>query len=667
MPLGLQETVAGVGDIVQARRNGWELRGVDGNRRGPINREQYRVLATRDDGGLIVAPILARTPDGEQLDTQMTLPGSYVKTDLALSYASTVHAAEGLTVDTTQTVVTPRTRLASFYVAVSRGRERNTGFVNTQPVAEDAPTGTVNETPRRDPLGVLAANIERDEPELAAIIEAEQNRDEAASLRTIGERFADAAELATAGRTATMLDRLVHDGALTPAQRAALAADEGTVSLARVLRQAEIAGHDADRMLRDAVTSRDLAGARSLASVLHQRITDTVVLHPRGDTYAEWTPKVDDSAWQRHLDALAVLADSRRRQLGEQVAESRPQWAFEALGNVPEQDDQRDAWIERAASIAAHRELTDHEDPADALPGPPKYGQVEAYASWRAAWRALGRDEASRAEAEMSDGQLRVRVRAYEREQAWAPEYVAPDLSGTLQAAHRHRTTAELRAAEAEHAADMERRAQLEREAAESRALADVLDQQAKKLERADEARALWYAHTAETRAAEQRARMELASRGLDADTADDTTTAEQFLADQRAGQAEDDRHRDITSEHELADVVEHRDAELRIVEPEPPARAAETNVPDIRELAAREPKRAHRAEVDWSRVPTADQTADSIARAQRALAELEQRHQDDQRRCDEEARARQLSDWHHQDRAADQARQHDDSQALDR
>ena len=421
----------------------------------------------------------------------MTLPGSYVKPDLALSYASTVHAAEGLTVDTTQTVVTPRTRLSAFYVAVSRGRERNTGFVNTQPVAEDAPTGTVNETPRRDPLGVLAANIERDEPELAAIIEAEQNRDEAASLRTIGERFADAAELATAGRTATMLDRLVHDGALTPAQRAALAADEGTVSLARVLRQAEIAGHDPDRVLRDVVTSRDLAGSRSLASVLHQRITDNVALHPRGDTYADWTPKVDDSAWQRHLDALGTLADSRRRQLGEQVAETRPQWAIEALGNVPEQDDQRDAWIERAASIAAHRELADHEDPADALPGRPKHGQVEAYASWRAAWRALGRDEASRAEAEMSDGQLRVRVRAYEREQAWAPDYVAPDLSGTLQAEHRHRATAELRAAEAEHAADAKRKAQLEREAAESRALADVLDQQAKKLERADEVRAL--------------------------------------------------------------------------------------------------------------------------------------------------------------------------------
>ena len=56
VPLGVQGTVAGVGDLVQARRNGWDLAGYEGNRRGPINRENYRVLATRDDGGLIVAP-----------------------------------------------------------------------------------------------------------------------------------------------------------------------------------------------------------------------------------------------------------------------------------------------------------------------------------------------------------------------------------------------------------------------------------------------------------------------------------------------------------------------------------------------------------------------------------------------------------------------------------
>lgn len=34
-----QGTMAGVGDLVQARWNGWDLAGYEGNRRGPINRE----------------------------------------------------------------------------------------------------------------------------------------------------------------------------------------------------------------------------------------------------------------------------------------------------------------------------------------------------------------------------------------------------------------------------------------------------------------------------------------------------------------------------------------------------------------------------------------------------------------------------------------------------
>ena len=652
VPLGLQGTVAGVGDLVQARKNGWDLAGVEGNRRGPINRENYRVLATRADGGLIVAPILGRMTEGEQLGDRLVLPGIYVSAHVALGYASTVHSAQGRTVDAAHAVATGRTGPAAAYVALSRGREANTAYVVTQAVPDDAPTGTANQVVHRDPLAVLARPDERAEPGVAAIVEAEQNQAEAESLRTAAERFADVCEQATAGRTATMLDRLVDRGALTPAQRTTLAADEGIVSLSRVLRQGEVAGHDPEIVLRDAITSRELGDARSLASVLHHRIADSLDLHPAGDRYADWVPTVDDPAWQRHLDDLAAVADARRRQLGEQIVETRPQWAIEGLGPVPEDETARISWVSRAGSVAAHREAVGHDDAEVALPGPPKQGQVEAYASWRSAWRALGRDEASRAEAEMSDGQLRVRVRAYEREQAWAPDYVAPELSGTVQAAQRHHATAELRAAEARHETEVERRALLEHEAADARAIAEVLDQQAAKLDRADEIRAHWYAHTANTRAAEQRARDELAARGVNPDKHDEAITADQWLAAHRADQAIEDAHRPITDEHDLAEVVEVRAADQRAVEPEPSVDAAETAVADVREQAAGEPQRAPRAEDDWTRVPTARETADSIARARRALAELEARHAEEQHRAAEEARTEQLTRWHADDRA---------------
>jgi conjugative relaxase-like TrwC/TraI family protein len=452
VPLGRQGTLAGRGDLVQARLNGWDLAGYEGNRRGPINRETYRVLDVREDGGLIVAPILGRTAEGNQLGHRMTLPGSYVSEHVALGYASTAHSAQGRTVDTAHSIATSHTSRAALYTALTRGRHRNTAHTVTLPVAhDDAPTGTANQVQRRDPLAVLSRSDE-DERQLAdqpALAQAERRQTEAQSLRTLHERFTDACEVATAGRTSALLDQLVDDGVFSPRQRATLAADDGLLSLDRILRQAEIAGHDPRTVLREAAASRDFDHARSLASVLHHRITDTVDLHPASDNYAGWMPAVHNPAWQRHLRELGDAADARRDQLGHQVATEGPAWAVAAFGPVPDDRDERDAWAERAAAVAAHRELTGHEDPEVALPGPPKRGQVEAYASWRAGWRALGRDEAAREEAELSDGQLRVRVRAYEREKAWEPDYVAPDLAATIQAAQRPRDIATVREAEA--------------------------------------------------------------------------------------------------------------------------------------------------------------------------------------------------------------------------
>jgi hypothetical protein len=236
-----------------------------------------------------------------------------------------------------------------------------------------------------------------------------------------------------------------------------------------------------------------------------------------------------------------------------------------------------------------------------------------------------------------------------------------------LQAARRYRTGAEIRAAEADNEADDARKSQLQREATEARALADVLDRQAAKLAKVDDARAEWYAHTAGTRAAEQRARVELAARGIDPDSADDATTAEQLLADQRHGIAADDRHRQITDEHDLTHVVEQQDTDLRAIQPEPHRDAADTNLPDIREQPTGEPKREDRNEDDWTRVPPAEETAGDLARAQRAIGEIKQRQREDERRADEETRSRQLASWHHDDFAQQTARQRDDDRARDR
>jgi conjugative relaxase-like TrwC/TraI family protein len=697
VPLGLQGTVAGVGDIVQSRKNQWDLAGVLGNRRGPINREQYRVLQTLEDGGLIVTPMSGAA--GERI----TLPGSYVAEHVALGYASTVHSAQGLTVDTSHSVVTGRTGPAALYVGLSRGREANTAHVCARAVPDDAPTGTVNRAMHRDPMTVITAAFDLAQPEQSALATAAESRKEAESIRTPGELFVDGCEQATAGRTAYWLDELTDAGHLTAQQRAHLAAEDGAATLNRVLRQAELAGRNPRQLLQDAATSRDLAGARQLTNVIHHRITGSVSLDPQGDCHRDWIPAVEDPAWRDYLTELADFADARRVELGQQAAAEEPQWAIEALGPVPDDDQQLRAWIERAGAVAAHRELTGHDDPATAIGPAPRVGQAEAHASWRSAWHALGRPEADRAEAEMSDGQLLLRIRAYQREQAWAPPYVVNELAGTQQAADRHRATATLRAAAAAATEDPSLRAGLEREAADAHALTRLLDDRAVQLAEADNARAHWYAHTAATRASADRAQLELAERraARGATQPDERTTAAEHLEAAQGNHArtadgrdavdverptrETDRHGDVGREHEagsaradtleeaetsqvdqhsrraeeerqivdeadFSEVAAQREAERRAVDDWAHPDAAETGLRDVRDTASDEPRRNREDEV---RVPTADETADALRRAHRALAEIRVREADDARRAADDARIEQLARWKERDRAA--------------
>jgi conjugative relaxase-like TrwC/TraI family protein len=738
VPLGRQGILAGIGDLVQARRNGWHLEGYEGNRRGPINRETYRVLATRDDGGLIVAPLVGRDEIGADiLGDRMTLPGSYVNEHVTLGYATTVYAAQGLTVDTAHSVATHRTGHAALYVALTRGRERNTTYVATRFAPEDAPTGTVNQVRHHDSRATLAATLaDSSEPEpsaLATAVEAERDNE---SIRTAAELFADAAELATAGRTSSWLDELTDAGVLTPAQRSQLAAEDGAANLNRLMRRVEIAGHSPKAVLTEAITSRLLDDARQISNLIHHRISETVSLDPAGDRYTDWVPAVDNPAYQTYLHHLAHAADVRRKELGERAVEQQPQWAIEAFGPVPTDRAERSAWEARAAAVAAHRELTGHEDEATALGAAPKTGQVEAYASWRAAWRALDRPDADRAEAEMSDGQLQLRIRAYQRETAWAPRYVANELAGTRQAAERHRHAAATRAAEAADTTDQPRRAQLKQEAADATALVDLLDGRVAELETVDEARALWWAHTAGTRAAADRAAAELQARRAADGRSDRDVTAGEILTETRAddrgdgaraqagsrdlvrydsagaagrdeaemrsaahsqeanvhragvgdqareaehsyakddvrndtatataaptpaddgwhearqtADADEDRHREIVDEHDLDDIARQRADDHRAVEPRPHPDAAETNIEDVRDTAAREPRRG---DEDQVRTPTASETADSVRRAQRALAEIRARDGTDRKREAQQARSDQLNRWHHRDR----------------
>ncbi|GAA1392083.1 hypothetical protein GCM10009613_35900 [Pseudonocardia kongjuensis] len=635
--LGRQGTYAGVGDLVQARENAWHLDGYEGNRRAIRNRDDFRVTALRPDGSLEVSTDLTGAGEGERF----VLPVSYVAEHVALGYAGTIHTAQGVTVDTTHSVVTGRTSPNALYVGMSRGRGANTAHVATRTAPEDPAEGSAQRHElHRDPVAVLAGILDTHDqvtPKSSLAI-ATESADQAGSARTAAELLADAAQLAATERTARSLDRLVTDDVLTDDQRARIAAEDGTGALTRILRRAEIAGRDPDRVLTDAVTHGPLTGARNLSNVLYSRIRDHHRFDPVGDTWTDWVPRTNNPEWRQYMAGLAQAADHRAARLGAAAAQDPPRWALDAFGEVPTDLVQRVGWEGTVGRIAAYREVRGHDDPAEALGPAPKPGQIEEFAAYRAAWRALGRPEIDREHLELSNGQLRMRVRAYDRELAAAPRYVANELAGTRQAADEHRQSAALRRAEAETATGDAGREQLLAAAARSTRLAELLEQRAEQLQQVDDARATWLAYTSQTRVQADLSKAELTARGA-ADDPDERVTAAEWKAAHDAALAEDEQHREITEDDiDLDDRAEIHDDE-----------AGETRHRDVREAAVEQPAPVLE---DVVRVPDAEQTADSVQRAGRVLDEILYRDSADEAAADDH-RTEELTRWHGDDQEA--------------
>ncbi|WP_162606107.1 AAA family ATPase, partial [Jiangella aurantiaca] len=546
---------AAVGDLIQARRNDWSA--------GVVNRRRYRVVAVLEDGGLEVT--------GEDDPTSRhTLTPDYVTNDVVLGYAATAHAAQGVTVDTAHLVVSQQTSAEGLYVGLSRGSETNTAYVVTLP----EPASETQARERHDPVAVLSDVVERgvtDNGEAAALVQAAEDARQASSMHTLLARREDGVRLVTRQRLESQLDQLTADGLITEDTRAALAADQASEQLARLLRAAEQAGHSPDAVLRTAVTERDLTGARSPAQVLHHRISRALPgqLTPDTGTDVDQVPAGVSDEWRNYLTALDEAAADRRRQLGTEAAEDAPAWAVDALGQVPDDAAERVEWEHRAGTVAAYREATGWDDEREAIGPAAGLSSTERRAAWHEAWTALGRPDTTTEEHGLTDGALRNRVRAWQRAQEWAPADVYGEMRETGQQAQHRRQQAAVLDARADVAADPVEAAQLRSDAEHERALADVLVDVETGLSTVADARAAWITDTAVMRELAERAEAELAERDVPIGDEPDRTTPEEWLAAQRAAEAEDDTYRAVTE-------LDVTDAELTAADHDEAARSVD-------------------------------------------------------------------------------------------
>ncbi len=120
----------------------------------------------------------------------MRLPSDYVAEHVELGYATTVHRAQGATVDTAHTVGQRRDEPQSLYVAMTRGREANHAHIDTSGMPGNRIGAEVHlrDPQRLNGRQILERVIATDGTELSATATLRQRQDAAVSparLRSI--------------------------------------------------------------------------------------------------------------------------------------------------------------------------------------------------------------------------------------------------------------------------------------------------------------------------------------------------------------------------------------------------------------------------------------------------------------------------------------------------
>ena len=223
------------------------------------NGDMWRVTRRHRDGALTV----------RHLDHggKVRLPASYISEQVELAYASTVHRAQGSTVDTAHPLITSDMTREALYVASTRARRCTTVYVATEELLE--PDAHHQPEPPREANQVLVGVLDRIGAEDSATALIRTTLDKATSLPYLIGRYDHARNLAA--REALTI---TAQHALPDALARRILNDDSAQVLATALADATSRGADPGQVLRNAVAFDDLAPTESAALVLATRIQD---------------------------------------------------------------------------------------------------------------------------------------------------------------------------------------------------------------------------------------------------------------------------------------------------------------------------------------------------------------------------------------------------------
>jgi conjugative relaxase-like TrwC/TraI family protein len=340
---------AGRGDEILTRRNDRRLR--TGRSGWVKNGDRWIVIRHRRDGSLTV-----RRAEASRGGV-VTLPSDYVAEHVELAYAITAHRAQGITLDTGHCVVhsAGMTR-ETFYVSMSRGRQRNTCYVATdQPHLEDHQ----KQQDELTALDVLASVVRHVGAERSAHETIIDEQDVAGSIAQLAPEYETIAQRAQHDRWVELLQR---SGIPAPAIGQMIDSESFGV-LASILWRAEAAGQDVDALLGAAIRRRTLTGAEDVGAVLTSRLRDALRGSSRPqDRGSRWIVGIvppaaagADAEMRHALQERESLMRRRGHALVDRALHTQERWIQE-LGAPPDDPHPRRAWFAQAIVVAAYRD-----------------------------------------------------------------------------------------------------------------------------------------------------------------------------------------------------------------------------------------------------------------------------------------------------------------------
>jgi DNA primase catalytic core len=286
------------------------------------NGDRWTVQNTGPDGSLAVEHV--------RTGHHLTLPAEYVTASVELGYATTIHGAQGISVDTMHGLATGSETRQQFYTMLTRGAEANHLYL--QVVGDGDPHGIIRPDNVHPPTAtdLLEDVLARDDAPVSATTTQREQASPQARLGDATARYLDALHVAAEHHLGPAATSELDTGAERVVR--GIGEDPAWPTLRAHLILLAATGTNPLTALQCAATSRELDTAGDRAAVLDWRLDDTG-LRNAGAGPLPWLPGIphtlrENTHWGPYLTARADLVTTLTDQVRDAVAahESTPPW-----------------------------------------------------------------------------------------------------------------------------------------------------------------------------------------------------------------------------------------------------------------------------------------------------------------------------------------------------